>query len=113
MTSVAKIGKRPFPSCVASYSGELTCPRGDPAEKRSPCRPASPKDSVRSELRGPQRAEKRLGNAMAGRSRALFVTNHKTPQNAVILALHGTRFETMAILVKALKCATKRLHAFP
>ena len=24
---------------------------------------------------------------------------------------HGTRFETMAILVKALKCATKRLHA--
>ena len=79
----------------------------------SPCRPASPKDSVRSELRGPQRAEKRLGNAMADRSRALFFTNHKTPQNAVILALHGTRFETMAILVKALKCATKRLHAFP
>ena len=26
-------------------------------------------------------------------------------------AVHGTRFETMAILVKALKCATKRLHA--
>ena len=26
---------------------------------------------------------------------------------------HGTRFETMAILVKALKCVTKRLHAFP
>ena len=26
---------------------------------------------------------------------------------------HGTRFETMAILVKALKCATKRLRAFP
>ena len=25
--------------------------------------------------------------------------------------VHGTRFETMAILVKALKCATKRLHA--
>ena len=24
---------------------------------------------------------------------------------------HGTRFETMAILVKALKCVTKRLHA--
>ena len=34
MTSVAKIGKRPFPSCVASYSGELTCPRGDLSEKR-------------------------------------------------------------------------------
>ena len=34
MTSVAKIGKRPFPSCFASYSGELTCPRGNPAEKR-------------------------------------------------------------------------------
>ena len=26
---------------------------------------------------------------------------------------HGTRFETMAILVKALKCVTKRLRAFP
>ena len=26
---------------------------------------------------------------------------------------HGTRFEMMAILVKALKCATKRLRAFP
>ena len=26
---------------------------------------------------------------------------------------HGTRFGTMAILVKALKCVTKRLRAFP
>ena len=26
---------------------------------------------------------------------------------------HGTRSETMAILVKALKCVTKRLRAFP
>ena len=26
---------------------------------------------------------------------------------------HGTRFEMMAILVKAPKCATKRLRAFP
>ena len=26
---------------------------------------------------------------------------------------HGTRFEMMAILVKALKCVTKRLRAFP
>ena len=34
MTSEAKIGKRPFPSCVSSYSGELTCPRGDLSEKR-------------------------------------------------------------------------------
>ena len=29
------------------------------------------------------------------------------------LGPHGTRFETMAILVKALKCVTKRLRAFP
>ena len=27
--------------------------------------------------------------------------------------MHGTRFETMAILVKALKCATKRLQRLP
>ena len=26
---------------------------------------------------------------------------------------HGTGFGTMAILVKALKCATEQLHAFP
>ena len=30
-----------------------------------------------------------------------------------IMRFHGTRFETMAILVKALKCATKRFRAFP
>ena len=47
----------------------------------SPCRPASPKDSIRSELRGPQRARRVLGNTMAGRSREVFVTKrHKTPR---------------------------------
>ena len=30
-----------------------------------------------------------------------------------LVDLHGTGFETMAILVKALKCVTKRLRAFP
>ena len=35
------------------------------------------------------------------------------PERDFFLFHHGTRFETMAILVKALKCATKRLRAFP
>ena len=48
-----------------------------------------------------------LARTLGLRLCGFFFLNSKAQLN------HGTRFETMAILVKALKCATKRLRAFP
>ena len=66
MTSVAKIGKRPFPSCVASYSGELTChlsTRG-PLGKAVPSQPTAAADADRrSGVRLPARTR---GSAAVG-----------------------------------------------
>ena len=40
-------------------------------------------------------------------------SNSGCPTQFFLAFCHGTRFEMMAILVKALKCVTKRLRAFP
>ena len=88
---------------------------------RCPCRytPASKMRARPCAAQYPAHRGPVFGPAFAWRHRRAFVWfsvsrfKHGVPNPFFLAFCHGTRFEMMAILVKALKCVTKRLRAFP
>ena len=88
---------------------------------RCPCRytPASKMRARPCAAQYPAHRGPVFGPAFAWRHRRAFVWfsvsrfKHGVPNPFFLAFCHGTGFEMMAILVKALKCVTKRLRAFP